>query len=109
MVKKAMEEAFAVVLNDFRTATRDHTLELFTADAKVIRHTAGQCLKRVDLGRRLRLLGVRVGKLARADSEQAPAPGFIAAPVTSGHKTAEPGGADGTLDLFQDYSGGWPG
>ena len=80
-----------------------------TADAKVIRHTAGQCLKRVDLGRRLRLLGVRVGKLARADSEQAPAPGFIAAPVTSGHKTAEPGGADGTLDLFQDYSGGWPG
>jgi DNA polymerase-4 len=27
---------------------------------------AGQCLKRVDLSRRLRLLGVRVGSLAHA-------------------------------------------
>ena len=52
---------------DFRTATRDQTLEHYTADAAAIRHTAGQCLKRVDLGPRLRLLGVRVGKLVRAD------------------------------------------
>ena len=54
--------------DDFRTATRDQTLEHFTADAATIRRAAGQCLKRVDLGPRLRLLGVRVGKLGRADA-----------------------------------------
>ncbi len=57
--------------DDFRIATRDHTLDHFTADAAAIRHTAGQCLKRVDLTRRLRLLGVRVGKLAKADAAEA--------------------------------------
>jgi DNA polymerase-4 len=36
----------------------------------VIRQAAGQCLKRVDLGRRLRLLGVRVGSLLRTDEAQ---------------------------------------
>ncbi len=51
--------------DDFRIATRDVTIEQYTADAKTIRQAAGQCLKRVDLSRRLRLLGVRVGKLAR--------------------------------------------
>ena len=50
---------------DFRTVTRDHTLERAVADAAAIRHAAGQCLKRVDLARRLRLMGVRVGSLAR--------------------------------------------
>ena len=33
-------------------------------DAKTIRRAAGACLKRVDLSRRLRLLGVRAGALA---------------------------------------------
>ncbi|MCM2253579.1 MAG: DNA polymerase IV [Ramlibacter sp.] len=72
---------------DFRIATRDHTIEHFTADAKTIRRIAGQCLKRVELQRPLRLLGVRVGKLARAGADAA----------------ADAGGAaprDGTLDLF---------
>jgi DNA polymerase-4 len=54
--------------DDFRTATRDHTLDHFTADPATIRRAAGQCLKRVPLQQRLRLLGVRVGKLARADT-----------------------------------------
>jgi len=54
--------------DDFRTATRDHTLEQYTADARVIRQAAGQCLKRVALERRLRLLGVRVGSLCKADA-----------------------------------------
>ena len=36
-----------------------------TADAQRIRQVAGQCLKRVPLDRRLRLLGVRVGSLVR--------------------------------------------
>jgi DNA polymerase-4 len=57
--------------DDFQIATRDQTLGHFTADAATIRQTAGQCLKRVDLSRRLRLLGVRVGKLARAGTPQA--------------------------------------
>ena len=35
------------------------------ADAAAIRRAAGQCLKRVDLARRLRLLGVRAGSLVR--------------------------------------------
>src|SRR3954470_7785399 len=59
--------------DDFRTATRDLTLDHYTDDASEIRRAAGQCLKRVDLGPRLRLLGVRVGKLARAGSMVAPA------------------------------------
>jgi DNA polymerase-4 len=54
--------------DDFRIATRDQTIAEFTADAATIRRVAGQCLKRVDLTRRLRLLGVRVGKLAKAGS-----------------------------------------
>jgi DNA polymerase-4 len=52
--------------DDFRTVTRDHTVDHATAEYAAIRHAAGLCLKRVDLSRRLRLLGVRVGSLARA-------------------------------------------
>jgi DNA polymerase-4 len=51
--------------DDFRIATRDQTIDHFTADAKAIRQFAGQCLKRVPLERPLRLLGVRVGALAK--------------------------------------------
>ena len=58
--------------DDFRTVTRDLTLEQATADAAVIRAAAGACLKRVDLQRRLRLLGVRAGSLAKAGHEPAP-------------------------------------
>ncbi len=57
--------------DDFTTVTRDHTLEAPTADAKVIRRAAGECLKRVPLERRLRLLGVRMGSLAPADTKSA--------------------------------------
>lgn len=51
--------------DDFRIATRDHTLALPVDDAAALRQAAGQCLKRVPLTRRLRLLGVRVGALVR--------------------------------------------
>ena len=51
---------------DFRTVTRDLTLPEATADARAVRNAAGACLKRVDLTRRLRLLGVRVGALTKA-------------------------------------------
>ena len=52
--------------DDIKSVTRDQTLDAYTADAEVIRHTAGLCLKRVPLTQRLRLLGVRVGALAKA-------------------------------------------
>ncbi|MEJ7687709.1 MAG: DNA polymerase IV [Variovorax sp.] len=52
--------------DDFKIATRDRTIDHFTNDARLLRHTAGQCLKRVPLERPLRLLGVRVGALVRA-------------------------------------------
>ena len=61
--------------DNFKAATRDITLDHFTADAKEIRHIGGLCLKRVPLERKLRLLGIRVGSLAGADEAQALAAG----------------------------------
>lgn len=59
---------------DFKIATRDQTASGYTADAKAIRRLAGQCLKRVPLEQRLRLLGVRAGTLIKvgevSDGEQ---------------------------------------
>ncbi len=61
--------------DDFRTVTRDLTIPYPTADATEIRRAATECLKRVPLDRRLRLLGVRVSALSPAGSEPAgPAP-----------------------------------
>ena len=62
---------------DFRTLTRDITLASPTDDANEIRRAAGECLKRVALDKRLRLLGVRVGSLSKPqanddDDESAP-------------------------------------
>ncbi len=51
--------------DDFKTVTRDLTLANPVADAAAVRHAAGLCLKRVDLKRRLRLLGVRAGTLLK--------------------------------------------
>jgi DNA polymerase IV len=52
--------------DNFQAVTRDQSIDRYTADAQRIRQAAGQCLKRVDLSRRLRLLGVRVGSLVKA-------------------------------------------
>jgi len=51
---------------DFRTVTRDLTLPVATADATAIRRAAGECLRRVPLEQRLRLLGVRASGLVHA-------------------------------------------
>ena len=53
--------------DDFKSVTRDQTVDAHTADAKLIRQTAGLCLKRVPLTQRLRLLGVRVGSLMKLE------------------------------------------
>ena len=55
--------------DNFKSVTRDQSSYAFTADASTIRGLAGQCLKRVPLDRRLRLLGVRVGALAKPGEE----------------------------------------
>lgn len=61
--------------DNFKTLTRDRTIDAPTQDARTIRRAAGECLKRVPLDRRIRLLGVRVGALRRADDKpQAAAP-----------------------------------
>lgn len=51
--------------DDFRTLTRDLTLTVATDDAAEIRRAAGECLKRVPLEKRLRLLGVRASALQK--------------------------------------------
>ena len=80
--------------DNFRIATRDQTIDHYTADARTLRQVAGQCLKRVPLEQRLRLLGVRVGALARQAEVYADAgPG---APLTA----REPGAVPQTGQLF---------
>jgi DNA polymerase IV len=49
---------------DFRIVTRDTTLDTPTRDAERIRRAVRECLKRVTLDKRLRLLGVRISTLA---------------------------------------------
>ena len=49
--------------DDFRTVTRDCTLDRAVADPKAILDAARSCLRRVPLDRPLRLLGIRVGSL----------------------------------------------
>ena len=53
--------------DDFKIATRDQTLDSYTFDAGTIRHSAGLCLKRMPLDKKLRLLGVRAASLENAD------------------------------------------
>ncbi|MGJ7607417.1 Y-family DNA polymerase [Variovorax sp. LT1R20] len=78
--------------DDFKIATRDQTIDRFTDDGKTIRQVGGQCLKRVPLERPLRLLGVRVGALAKAGSPEA------LAPTGAARSTTEP--ASTTASLF---------
>ncbi|WP_374586889.1 DNA polymerase IV [Ideonella dechloratans] len=97
---------------DFKTVTRDLTLPQPTADAAEIRHAAGLCLKRVDLRRRLRLLGVRVANLQRADAPLAPSVKRSARPkralvpqpanvLTTGQGGLPPMAAE--RDLFEEF------
>ena len=74
--------------DNFKTVTRDCTIDEPTRDPVRIRRAAGECLKRVALDRRIRLLGVRVGTLSK--------PGEVVAPVPH---VAEPDAA--TAPLFE--------
>ena len=57
--------------DNFKTVTRDRTIPQPTQDAKTIRRAASECLKRVPLERRIRLLGVRISGLCRPDEAAA--------------------------------------
>lgn len=54
--------------SDFSIVTRDVTLDSPTNDPAVIRHAAGECLRRVHFDQRLRLVGVRVSGLSNFDA-----------------------------------------
>jgi DNA polymerase-4 len=88
--------------DDFRIATRDLTLPAHTLDAREIRRAAGTCLKRVDLSRRLRLIGVRAGALARLADLVAP----LESPVVArtGPIAASEAIREYSLPLFDDAS-----
>ena len=84
--------------DDFSIATRDQTIDLCTGDPVTIRKIAGQCLKRVQLERRLRLLGVRVGKLEKTCAGTEAAATQVPQGRYRSGATAE--AAPGTLELF---------
>ena len=54
---------------DFKIVTRDLSLPEPVADAAAIRRAVGECLKRVPLDRRIRLIGVRIASLDRATGD----------------------------------------
>jgi DNA polymerase-4 len=87
--------------DDFQIATRDLTLPAHTLDAREIRRAAGSCLKRVDLSRRLRLIGVRAGALARLADLVAP---HAADPAASSPGAVQEPAGEYSLPLFGDAS-----
>lgn len=52
---------------DFQAVTRDFTLPIAITDGREIRKAAGECLKRVPLKHRIRLLGVRASGLIHVE------------------------------------------
>jgi len=66
--------------DNFETVTTDVTLPRPVADGAAIRSAATECLRRVPLDRKLRLLGVRMTGLSRA-SQSNEDEGFVQAPL----------------------------
>lgn len=88
--------------DNFQSVTRDTTIEQFTADAATVRRQAGLCLKRVDLTRRIRLLGVRVGKLVKAGTEGEQPAGYSEAWPSAARTAKEKTQDDHTHLLFPE-------
>ncbi len=55
---------------DFHTLTRDFSLPAHTADSVLIRRAAGECLRRVPMNKKIRLLGVKMSTLSPVGSRQ---------------------------------------
>lgn len=62
---------------DFQTVTRDRTLAEAVADARTIRLAAFDCLKRIELDRRVRLVGVRVTDLSPIGAQRSGVPTYV--------------------------------
>ena len=61
--------------SDFKTYTRGKTLPEFTDSEEEIRRTAFECLRRIELKKKVRLLGVRIShfeKISEGISEETP-------------------------------------
>jgi DNA polymerase IV len=86
--------------DDFSRVTRDLSLPAHTMDAQAIRRAAGLCLKRVDLTRRLRLLGVRAGALATLAELVAPRAAFEVAAEAHEQLAVNEKRGDYSLPLF---------
>jgi DNA polymerase IV len=57
-----------IKFDDFRIVTRDLSLPDAVRGAPAIRTAAGECLKRILLDRKIRLVGVRISALERSDA-----------------------------------------
>lgn len=77
---------------DFRSVTRDLTLPSPTADAATIRRAAGECLRRVPLDKKLRLIGVRASALSpqnkTPEANESPQGELVLTPLTTAPKSA---------------------
>lgn len=82
---------------NFKSVTRDITVDSFTQDSATIRHIAGQCLKRVPLAQSIRLLGVRVGSLVHWDAQSQQAQGEVLHSARKNTNRADPF----SLSLFE--------
>jgi DNA polymerase-4 len=60
---------------DFHAVTRDLTVPICVRDGNQIRKAAGECLKRIPLTQKIRLLGVRASGLVPAAEAEPAAPG----------------------------------
>ncbi len=80
--------------SDFRTVTRDRTVDTPLDDGTSIRRLAFECLGRIPLERPVRLVGVRVGELSPADES----PGTMAGPTAKASTRID----DDTLPLFDE-------
>lgn len=81
---------------NFKSVTREITVDAPTQDAQQIRRVAGLCLKRVPLGQSLRLLGVRVGSLVHWDGALGQPLAELVAPAPRRSRYTD----DWTLPLF---------
>ncbi len=72
---------------DFKTYTRAKTLPQFTESETEIRRAAFECLGRVELKKRVRLIGVRISNLEKVEKR---------IPVAQGRITDSPGPAEET-------------
>ncbi|HSB30623.1 MAG TPA: DNA polymerase IV [Candidatus Sulfobium mesophilum] len=67
---KAKNITAKVRFSDFKTVTRAKTLKEATDSLEEIRRTVFECFGRIDLGMKVRLIGVRAGKLERVGEQK---------------------------------------